>query len=78
MSSLKIGSRLREIRISRGLTLEEVTSSVRISRVTLSNVERDLVSPNINTLGEIAKAYDMTIGELIDDPKIKELEGKLK
>ena len=44
---MKIGKRLKELRLQNDLTLEELASRSELTKGFLSQLERDLTSPNI-------------------------------
>ena len=50
---VKIGSRIKELRIQKGLTQEELADRAELSKGFISQVERDLTSPSIATLVDI-------------------------
>lgn len=52
--SLKIGERLRKIRKTRQLTLEDVAELTGVSKPMLGQIERGQSSPTINTLWKIS------------------------
>ena len=47
---MEIGEKLRELRIQRGLTQEELADRCELSKGFISQVERELASPSIATL----------------------------
>ena len=59
-----IGSRLRAVRQSRSLTIEQVADSTGLTKGFLSRVERDLTSPSVSTLVAICDVLDASIGDL--------------
>ncbi|WP_411146933.1 cupin domain-containing protein [Streptomyces sp. x-80] len=59
-----IGKHLRRERLERGLTLERLAEKTGLSRSYLSNVERDVNSPTINTLRTIVEALGTTLSRL--------------
>jgi transcriptional regulator with XRE-family HTH domain len=59
-----IGQRLRHERVKRGFTLEKLAERTGLSRSYLSNVERDVNSPTINTLRTIVEALGTTLSRL--------------
>lgn len=63
-ASVAIGSRLREIRHERALTLEQLEAATRISSPYLSKVERDRSLPNPDTFMLIARTLDVPADEL--------------
>lgn len=52
--NLKIGDRLKEIRILRKMSLEEVAKMTGVSKPMLGQIERGQSTPTINTLWKIA------------------------
>ncbi|MBO4836766.1 MAG: cupin domain-containing protein [Clostridia bacterium] len=50
---MKIGDRLRHLRLQRGLTQEEVADRCELTKGFISQVERDLASPSIATLTDM-------------------------
>ncbi|MGW0993376.1 helix-turn-helix domain-containing protein [Streptomyces sp. NPDC002520] len=59
-----IGHFLRRERLERGFTLERLAERTGLSRSYLSNVERDVNSPTINTLRTIVDALGTTLSHL--------------
>ncbi|MCM3812939.1 cupin domain-containing protein [Streptomyces sp. DR7-3] len=59
-----IGQYLRRERMDRGFTLEKLAAKTGLSRSYLSNVERDVNSPTINTLRTIVDALGTTLSQL--------------
>ncbi|WP_395100432.1 cupin domain-containing protein [Streptomyces noursei] len=59
-----IGQHLRRERLARGLTLEKLAEETGLSRSYLSNVEREVNSPTINTLRTIVDALGTTLSRL--------------
>ncbi|MDQ8703887.1 cupin domain-containing protein [Streptomyces sp. LHD-70] len=59
-----IGRLLRRERLDRGFTLEKLAERTGLSRSYLSNVERDVNSPTINTLRTIVEALGTTLSRL--------------
>lgn len=64
---MKLGQRLRQIRKGKKLTLKELSQLAEISVPYLSDMERGVVNPSIDTLQKVAKAYNMTVKDLITD-----------
>ncbi|ACL62590.1 helix-turn-helix domain-containing protein [Methylobacterium nodulans] len=54
-----LGQRLRELRRSRKLTLQQVSDRSGISLSSLSKIERDELSPTVTTLERIAAGYEI-------------------
>jgi transcriptional regulator with XRE-family HTH domain len=64
---LAIGSRIRQLRSERGLTLQGLAELTGLSASLLSLVERGKTSPSIGTLVAIAHAFDVHMTDLMPD-----------
>jgi transcriptional regulator with XRE-family HTH domain len=62
----RLAHRIREIRLKRGMTLQEVAASAGFSKGLLSKVETGVVSPPIATLAKLADALDIALGEFFE------------
>lgn len=62
-----IGAKLRALRKQRGLTLQAVSNATGVSVGHLSQLERDLASPAVKTLHDIAVALGVSIGWFFDE-----------
>lgn len=62
---LAIGSRVRQLRNERGLTLQTVAEMTGLSASLLSLVERGKTSPSIGTLVSIAHAFEVHMTDLM-------------
>ena len=63
----KIGSRLREEREKRGVSLRELARRVGVSPSLVSQIERDRVNPSVSTLYSLVTELGMTMGEVFGD-----------
>ena len=61
---LELGPRIRALRLERRLTLQAVAEQAGVSQSLISQVERGLASPSINTLRRIAGALGVPIAAL--------------
>lgn len=59
--------RLKEARLSAGLTQEEVAKALNISRTTVTMWETGDVNPTADKLPAIARLYGCTINDLFRD-----------
>ncbi|WP_320983854.1 helix-turn-helix transcriptional regulator, partial [Enterocloster bolteae] len=59
---MEIGSKLKELRVLKGLTQEELADRAELSKGFISQLERDLTSPSIATLMDILQCLGTTIG----------------
>jgi len=57
---------LRQVRLDRRLSQEDLAELVGLDRTYISDLERGLRNPSLKTLARVAAALDITIGELCD------------
>lgn len=70
---MTLGERIRRIRSQRDLTLEKLAQSTGLTVSFLSQVERNAVSPSIESLQKIAKALGTNAGAFFEEDERKEL-----
>lgn len=58
---MNIGEKLKELRIQRNLTQEELASRCELSKGFISQVERDLTSPSIATLTDMLESLGVSL-----------------
>lgn len=73
---MNIGQKLKQLRIKNGLTLEELASRSELSKGFLSQVERDLTSPSIDTLGDILEALGTNFSTFFEPDKLEQVVFK--
>ena len=61
---LQIGNKLKELRISEGLTQQELSVRLGISRVNYTRYETDKVRPDYETLIKLADFYNVSLDEI--------------
>ncbi|AEA33105.1 helix-turn-helix domain-containing protein [Hippea maritima] len=64
---MRVGSKIREIRTKKNMTLRDLSKKSGCSLGFLSQVERDLVSPTISSLRRIADALGINIISLFEE-----------
>ena len=64
---MDIGAKLKELRILKGLTQEELADRAELSKGFMSQRERDLTSPSIATLMDILQCLGTSIGEFFNE-----------
>lgn len=69
---MDLGSRIRAMRSQKRLSLKELANQTGLTTSFLSQVERNLVSPSIKSLKEIATALNIKVGSLFEEEQ-KEL-----
>ncbi len=66
---MDIGQKIKQLRILKGLTQEELADRAELSKGFISQVERDLTSPSIATLMDILQCLGTNINEFFNDEK---------
>lgn len=64
---MDIGTKLKELRVLKGLTQEELADRAELSKGFISQLERDLTSPSIATLMDILQCLGTSIGEFFNE-----------
>ena len=67
METQSIGRRIREIRLSQGLTQEQLAEKAEISPTHVSVIERGVKLPQLDTFVAICNALDVTANEILSD-----------
>ena len=68
---MEIGKKIKSLRLKKGLTQEELGERTDLTKGHISQLERDLNSPSIETLFSILEVLGTTPKEFFDDPKKK-------
>lgn len=72
-----VGRKIHAIRLTRNMSIEDLSRKTSVSAVTISNIEKGVYSPKLSTILEIAKALGTTIMYLVEDveePQIFKIE----
>lgn len=72
-ASRAFGLAIRKLRIARGLTQEELGFESELTRAYISSIELDQKLPSITTIAKLAKAFNLSLSELM---KLVEMELK--
>lgn len=64
---MEIGHKIKQLRVQKGLTLEELASRSELTKGFLSQLERDLTSPSIATLNDIVEALGTTLADFFKE-----------
>jgi len=70
---MKIGSRIKDLRIQQRITLKELAKKTGLTTSFLSQLERDLTSPSVGSLEKIAEALNTKVGYFFEMEEQKEL-----
>ncbi len=73
-----VGSRLRQIRAQRGVTLVELSERTGISKSTLSRLENGQRRPSLELLLPLAQAYRVPLDDLVGAPDVGDPRIRLK
>jgi transcriptional regulator with XRE-family HTH domain len=64
---VKIGDRLRNLRVRRALTQEELANKADVGTNTVARLERNETEPHMSTLRKLAKALDVDPSEIVGE-----------
>ena len=68
---LQLGQRVREIRLSQNLTLEEASKKTGLARSTLSKIENEQISPTFAAVTKLVNGLGIDIPQLFTQPPEK-------
>jgi transcriptional regulator with XRE-family HTH domain len=63
-----LGTRVKHLRGTRGWSLESLANASGVSRSMLSQIEREQANPTLAVTLRIARAFGLTLGELLEMP----------
>ena len=64
---VKIGDNLKQKRIRRALTQEDLAQRAGLTTASVARIERNETEPRMSTLRKLAKALDIDPAELVGD-----------
>ena len=70
---MNIGSKIKELRVAKGLTQEELADRAELSKGFISQLERDLTSPSIVTLVDILQCLGVSVSEFFAEDKVEQV-----
>ncbi|UAB73977.1 helix-turn-helix transcriptional regulator [Vibrio sp. SCSIO 43132] len=73
---LKLGKRLKEIRMKLGLTLEDASKRTGLARSTLSKIENEQISPTFQAMQKLANGLKIDMPQLFEPPRKKVATGR--
>lgn len=73
---MHIGSKIKELRVQKGLTQEELADRAELSKGFISQLERDLTSPSIATLVDILQCLGTNLEEFFTDTTAEQVVFK--
>lgn len=66
--SRHLGTRVKHLRSTRNWSLEDLARASGVSRSMLSQIEREQANPTLAVTLRIARAFGLTLGELLEQP----------
>jgi transcriptional regulator with XRE-family HTH domain len=73
VSAGRLGSRVKELRKGRGLTLEALARRSGVSRAMLSKIERGEKNPTLVVVAKIAEGFGLTLSQLVGTEERREV-----
>ena len=70
---MDIGAKIRKLRKTSGLTLEELASRSELTKGFLSQLERNLTSPSISTLEDVLEALGTNLAEFFQEERDEQI-----
>lgn len=70
-TNILFGKRIRQIRLDKGLSQEQLGYEVNLHRTYIGQIERAEKNISLKLVGQIARELDMNIQELMDFSKLK-------
>ena len=74
---LNLGERVRELRKSRGWTLEQAATQAGLARSTLSKIENGQMSPTYEALKKLAVGLEISVPQLFTPPRAAQVSGRM-
>lgn len=62
--NIKFGEKIRSLRREQDLTQEELASRAKLDDKYISNLEKGMNSPSLDTIAQLARALKVTIADL--------------
>lgn len=63
---VKFGKRVREVRLDRGLTLEQASELCEMSSKGLENIELGLADPKLSTVLKISAVFNIDYSDFVE------------
>ncbi len=73
---MQLGKRVKEIRLSNNLTLEEASRRTGLARSTLSKIENEQISPTFTAVHELANGLNIDIPQLFVSARESNTSGR--
>ena len=70
---MNIGSKIKDLRVQKGLTQEELANRTELSKSFISQLERDLTSPSIATLYDILQCLGTNLADFFNETREEQI-----
>lgn len=64
---LRLGTRVRDLRVAGGVTQQQLAERVGLTRASIANMERGAQHPSAFQLHQLARAFDVNVANLLAD-----------
>ncbi|XOZ33972.1 helix-turn-helix domain-containing protein [Halomonadaceae bacterium KBTZ08] len=68
LQPLRLGERVRSLRLGQGLTLEEASKLTGLARSTLSKIENEQISPTFSVVNKLVTGLGIDLPQLFTEP----------
>ncbi len=62
---MQLGRKIRDLRLRRGMTVQQLAEASNLSKGFISQVENDRTSPSLSTLRDLARALETSVAYLV-------------
>ncbi|UCF04587.1 MAG: helix-turn-helix transcriptional regulator [bacterium] len=69
----EIGARIKQYRLSKGLTLKDIEVKAKVSATHVSEIERGMTSPTVGALTKIAEAMGTDVAYFVEKKNVSKL-----
>lgn len=66
---MKIGKRIKELRIAKGISQQELAAEIEYEKSNMSRLESGRVNPKIATLYKVAQALGISVSDIVEVEK---------
>lgn len=68
----ELGKKVKQLRLNKGLALKDLASKTKLTSSFLSQLEKGITSPSVDSLRKIAYALETTVGSFFEEREAKE------
>lgn len=66
-NNIKVGQRIKDLRIAKGLSIEDVAKKSGIPEATIASIEHHLISPPLGNIVSLAKVFEVSVGDFFGE-----------